>query len=92
MLEHFQKLERSNPTWRQPNLKKVYDKLRQNFDSYYWGVSNEAGIPGSDRSKCPNEKDMEFICEQLWLGECVDASYRFAKWTLLWSSERRLYL
>ena len=29
MLEHFQKLERLNPTWRQPNLKKVYDKLRQ---------------------------------------------------------------
>jgi len=54
MLEHFQKLERLNPTWR--------------------------------------VRDMEFICEQFWLGGCVDASYRFAKWTLLWSSERRLYL
>ena len=29
MLEHFRKLERLNPTWRQPNLKKVYDKLPQ---------------------------------------------------------------
>ena len=31
--------------------------------------------------KCPNEKDMDFICEQFWLGGVVDAPYRFA-WTL----------
>ena len=34
MLEHFQKLENWNPTWRQPNLKKLYDKLHQNLELY----------------------------------------------------------
>ena len=35
MLMHFAHLERVNPMWRQPNLKKVYDKLREGLELYY---------------------------------------------------------
>jgi hypothetical protein len=81
LLKHFENLARDNPTWRPRSLVKVYNKLRQDLEVYYWDLSNRSGIPGTDHAKCPNEKDMNFICEQLWLSGAIDAPITFA-WTL----------
>jgi hypothetical protein len=81
LLKHFENLARDNPTWRPRSLVKVHNKLRQDLEVYYWDLSNRSGVPGTDHAKCPNEQDMNFICEQLWLSGSIDASIRFA-WTL----------
>ena len=37
-----------------------------------------ANTPFSDSHACPNDEDMKFLSEQLWLGGSKDAALRFA--------------
>ena len=74
----FDELERSHLTWRRPNLDKVYHDIRVNLQSHYWNIALTTNTPFSDSHARPNDEDMKFLSDQLWLGGSKHAALRFA--------------